>query len=230
MGHTRSSKKSLIKRSRNGREHIVNCDKGYFKASHEFTEIHHMVCVSSMSDATIRKLVADSGKMEFIRECLKLTDWNINAEPNTVGLPKKPAFVKRNSSDWNGWPCHQVDHNPLYTKAVSSRLNKQVWQEVLKNRTKCKDCKKECNINASSVQTQLEGESDFWHDFLDTRGEEEGGTAFCWKHRKSIPDVWYIPFSMDPSDAPPKRDPPPEWDGLSSTLKNYLSKIMFKFV
>src|SRR5579871_6021082 len=109
MGHTRSSKKALIKRNRNGREHINSCDKGYFQASSKFTQIHHIVCVSSMSDATISKLVADRGKMEFIRECLKLTNWNINDDLNTVGLPLKRAFVKKPPAEWNGWPCHQVD-------------------------------------------------------------------------------------------------------------------------
>jgi hypothetical protein len=182
-----------------------------------------------MSNATISDLVDDKGQTEFVRECLKLTNWNINDEPNTVGLPLKRAFVKKPNVEWNGWPCHQVDHNPLYTDAVSERLNSKVWQKVLKNRKKCTTCGTKCNINAQSVESQLKRQSKYWRTFLSGRGKEQRGTARCWKDRKDIPDQWYIPFSMDPSDDPPKRAVPEDWDGRGKTLQNYLSKLMFAF-
>ena len=227
MGHKRSSRKSEIKRNRNGREHINNCGEGYL-ASHKFTQIHHIVCVSSMSNATIASLVKDKGKMEFIRECLKLTSWNINEEPNLVGLPLKRAFVKKPAAEWDGWPCHQVDHNPAYTRGVSERLNAKVWQKVLENRKKCKDCNKECNINAESVAAKLIKESEYWMEFLTERGTDPKSTAFCWKNRLSMKDTWYIPFSMDPGD-PPAREPPPELEDARTSLKNYLKEVIFKF-
>src|ERR1700680_968773 len=183
MGHTKSRKKSKIVRHKQGNKHIKACKaakKGYYQPSKDFTQIHHIVCLSSMTNATIDGLVKDKGKMEFIRECLKLTKWNINAAINTVGLPLKRAFVKKAAAaaEWNGWPCHQVEHNPQYTKAVSQRLYDIVWYEVLLNRTKCKDCQKECNINAASVEEELNGESEYWLEFLEERGHEEEGTAF----------------------------------------------------
>jgi NADH:ubiquinone oxidoreductase subunit len=242
MGHKRSSKKSEIVVNRQGDKHKQQCDKGYCKSgigaakeiSGSFTQIHHVICISSMSKATIKDKVSDAGKMEFIRECLKLTKWNINDSPNTVGLPKKQAFVHQSApGGWDGWPCHQVEHPP-YTDKVSSQLNTNVWQQVLKNRKKCAQCKTECNINAASVKTQLEGESKHWLKFLGDRGSGRDqnptspqGTAFCWTNRLSIPNTWYIPFSMNPNGATPRK-PPPQW--TSGTLKNYCSKVMFSMI
>ena len=229
MGHQRSSQKSKIQRNRQGRTRIDNCGTGYYNQTRSFRQIHHIVCISSMSNATIKDLISDKGQMEFIRECLKLTNWDINDEPNTVGLPLKRAFVKKEPAGWNGWPCHQVDHNPYYTDGVSVRLKKKVWLKVLKKRKQCTTCNTKCNINAASVEKQLNAESKHWRTFLTRRGRSKLGTAYCWKKRHSVPDVWYIPFSMHPA-KPPRRDPPPDWDSLTETLKEYLSGIFAKCV
>jgi hypothetical protein len=236
MGHTRSSKKTLIVRHKQGRKHITNCkakQKGYYRESKKFTQIHHIVCLAAMTDARIAKYVTDKGKMEFIRECLKLTKWNINdagdvnAHSNVVGLPLKLAFVKKPGAEWDGWPCHQVEHNPLYTKAVCDQMYKEVWFEVLKLRKKCQDCQKECLINAKALEDELSDQSESWYEFLDDRGKEEGGTAVCWRDRwkPEKKAVWYKPFSMALDPKP--RKPPKDWEDLGGTLRNYLSKLMF---
>jgi hypothetical protein len=230
MGHKRSSRKSLLRRNRNGREHINNCVEGYSNASGYFTQIHHIVCISSMSNATIFDEIQDKGQTEFVRECLKLTNWNINDEPNTVGLPLKRAFVHKSApSGWDGWPCHQVEH-PSYTDKVSTYLNDNVWQQVLRKRKKCTQCGTECNINATSVLTELNGESKFWMSFLRNRGNGsdsgQKGTAYCWANRALIPK-WYIPFSMNPDGATPRKAPP---DWKKGTLSNYCSDVMFSLV
>ena len=236
MGHKPSRKKSLSVRHKQGRKHITNCKRvkiGYYQESKKFTQIHHIVCLAAMTDARIAKNVTDKGEMQFIKECLKLSKWNINdagdqvnTDSNVVGLPLKIAFVKKPAAQWDGWPCHQVEHNPLYTTAVSDRLYEQVWKQALGWRKKCQDCQKECLINADTLEEQLNRESKFWYDFLDERGKEEGGTAVCWRDRwTKKKDVWYIPFSMALDPKP--RDPPPNWEDVRGTLRNYLSNLMF---
>jgi hypothetical protein len=231
VGHTRSSKKGLIKRVRKGMVHKTNCTEGYFKASKSFTQIHHIVCISSMTNATIATEVQDKGQTEFVRECLKLTNWDINAKPNVVGLPLKRAFVHKGApGGWDGWPCHQWEH-PAYTDKVSTKLNDNVWQKVLKKRKKCTDCGTKCNINAASVQKELNDESKDWLRFLRERGNGtdsgQKGTAACWKGRKNNVN-WYIPFSMNP-DGATFRNAPPDWDGTGSLTK-YCSDVMFSLI
>jgi hypothetical protein len=233
MGHKRSSKKSKITRIRKGMVHKTNCDEGYYKASKAYTQIHHMVCISSMTNATIADKVKDKGKSEFIQECLKLTDWDINAKPNVVGLPLKRAFVAPAAPPgWDGWPCHQVEH-PSYTNKVSSNLNTNVWQIVLKLRQKCQNCGTECNINAKTVETELGDESDFWMDFLKDRGtgadSGQKGTAHCWTNRKSNIN-WYIPFSMNPGKATFRAAPKDPTSLSFSALGKYCSEIMFSLL
>jgi hypothetical protein len=227
MGHKRSSKKSLIQRNRKGRVHIDNCGEGYHNASGYFTQIHHIVCISSIANATISDKVQDKGQTEFVRECLKLTKWDINDAPNTVGLPLKRAFVHKGApGGWDGWPCHQVEH-PSYTEKVSDKLYENVWVKVLKKRAKCKDCKKECNINAASVLQELNTESKTWLSFLRNRGNGsdsgQKGTAYCWTNRATNVN-WYIPFSMNP-DGATFRNAPPDWK--KGKLSSYCSDVMF---
>jgi hypothetical protein len=228
--HTKPSKKTLIVRHRQGRKHITNCkgaDLGYCQAGERFAQIHHVVCVSAMTDARISDKVQDKGKMQFIRECLKLTTWNvndagkINSFSNVVGLPLKRAFVRKPSAEWNGWPCHQVEHN-LYFDAVCEQLYLDVWVSVLKERKKCQDCQKECLIKARAIEEELSNQSQAWYGFLHTRGsDEEGGTAACWDARDTK-NTWYKPFSMAPDPTPRKLQKKP------SRWTEALIKKMFK--
>jgi hypothetical protein len=86
--HQHPATKSLIQRERQGDNHKQWCTEGYKAAtaprSGDFTQIHHRICVAQMKDANISEQVDDTGQMEFIRECLKLTDWDINKDHNTV--------------------------------------------------------------------------------------------------------------------------------------------------
>jgi hypothetical protein len=234
MGHTKSRKKSLIVVNKQGGKHITLCkakERGYYQPSKTFTQIHHIICLTCMTNARISKSVKDKGKMEFIRECLKLTDWNINdagdhnGESNVVGLPLKRAFVTKPSADWDGWPCHQVEHN-VYIKEVSVQLNKQVWTRVLRSRKKCTECSTECFINAKSIKTELSNQSQSLYEFLDDRGKDKGGTAVCWRDRQTAKKkIWYFPFSM--AETPKPRDPPKDWKDVRGSLRNYLSQVMF---
>ena len=240
--HTRPARKTEIVKRKIGRQHITRCDDGYRPGSEKFTQIHHIVCIASMFDSTISGFVTDKEQMKWIKECLKLTKWNINDARNTIGLPLKRAIALKPvtvtaingkgkvSAEWGDLPCHMVDHNPRYTQSVSKRLNPQVWQQLLRNRKKCTDCKKECLFVADSAKDLLETESDYWRKELKKRGESNEGTARCWKDRADLPKIWFIPFSMDLESNPPRaRIAPRDWKTLRKSLQTYLDDVMFLF-
>src|ERR1035438_4023278 len=142
--HQHPATDSIVQLDREGDNHKVWCTEGYFETvagsavSGEFCQIHHLLCVGKLKDSSISDQVKSTVKMEFLRECLKLTDWDINKEYNTVGLPLKPAFIHQGApGGWDGWPCHQVEHN-TYSAQVESDLNTNVWQLVLKKQKKCR--------------------------------------------------------------------------------------------
>jgi hypothetical protein len=211
--------------------HIKRCNRGYGnspKISYEYREVHHVLCVHSLTDATISALMQNDGtQLERIKDCLNLTKWNINDDHNTVGLPKKTAFYKyASSSGWGEWPCHQVDHNVNggYTEEVSGFLKTNVWDTV-------EETSKGCKFKAKSFEQLLKDCSQFWYDFLESRGKEDGGTAYYWDNRFGIADgtkkaanKWYYPFSMHPN-TPTPRKPPPDPKKASERLKQLLKAI-----
>ena len=145
---------------------------------------------------------------------------------NCIGLPLKRAFVDgRAPKNWGGLPCHLVDHNPHYTENMHVVLRDKVWQPSI-------DEAEECEFDAKSLEGVLEEGSDVWRDWLDARGQGQdndgNGTQYCWENRDKISDTWYIPFSMHPG-TPTKREPPPDWNKLSESMKAYLKK-MFKAI
>lgn len=226
--HQKDPAHFAIKRNRDGDKHIKNCSSGYTKTtSTKYRQVHHVIPVSSMSDNTIYEELGENvGDYMFIRNCLALTDWDINAADNVISLPIKRAFVDRSPSNWNGYPCHQVDHNPHYTKAVSKDLADNVWKPHLKTA-------EECKFNAESLAAELLEMSDDWRSFLALRGTSNGGTAFCWEHRLKLHSgemsaphgrPWYYPFSMHPA-TPTARKPAPDWSQFSGKMKNYLKKL-----
>jgi hypothetical protein len=207
MGHPPPPAKWELRRNRNGDEHRNKCKKGYIHLS-TYSNIHHIVCVSSMADGTIKGYVPDDAQFEFIQNCLAVTNWNINDEPNVVGLPKKQAYVDKAAEppSWDGWACHQVDHHTYLTK-VSQRLFDQIW-------VTCQDVAQDCKVKGTAIAGQLKDESDYWLKKLGGRG-----TAVAWATRENNPDTWYKPFSMD-HISPSKRKPPPDW------AKNFSSKML----
>ncbi|MBI2379773.1 MAG: hypothetical protein HYV16_03335 [Gammaproteobacteria bacterium] len=208
-----------IKRSRNGNEHISNCSSGYVATkSHFFRQVHHIVCVSSISDATIAKFVSDSAELEFLRKCLAITKWNINASDNCISLPLKPVYLDASAPiGWDNLPCHQVEHNPYYTDAVSARLNSNIWSPL-------KQKAEQCEVSPQSIESALKAESSHWRDFLTTRGASQQGTKHCWENQMSLPMTWHIPFSMALSPKPRK---PVDYKKLTGTVKEML-KSLFK--
>lgn len=243
--HQHPATTSLIQRDRHGDDHKNWCTEGYCKSggaliSGDYTQIHHRICVAQMKDSYISDQLDDTGQMEFITECLKLTDWDINKDHNTVGLPRKRAFSDPTApsggsgpAGFGVWPCHQVEHN-LYNDQLNIDLDNNVWQKVLKNRATCKDCKKECNINAASVAEQLKQESKRLMTFLTDRGHGTNcgmatpqTTGWAWSNRAKIPNDWYKPFSMSPTTIAARKPPPDPTSLTDSALRSYCNNVMF---
>ncbi len=168
-----------------------------------------------MADGTIEQKVDDDDQFEFIKDCFEETDWDINAGPNTVALPKKPAYVdKRASQNWHTWACHQVDHD-LYLDQVIDLLDAHVW-------ALCLGARKACKVTGKAIAKQLTKESEYWLGQLSGRP-----TVKAWASKKTNKQ-WYKPFSMYPPGAR-KRDPPPSWtDSYTSRMASKLSELFAK--
>lgn len=231
MGHPKDPPDWDIKRNRDEDKHIDACvspkGKGYVckdltgatKNLSDYSNIHHIVCISCMADGTIDGYVTDSAKRLFIEKCLKITDWNINARDNVVGLPKKLAYVEKPPEDWDGWACHQVDHD-RYLERVSDFLNRTIW-------TKLQAKAEACKTDGKLIADQLNKSSTHWLAELSGRC-----TALAWKYRFFLPDrspneLWFWPFSMYKDDARPRK-PPPDWTnnpGMVGKLSQLFEKI-----
>ena len=218
----------LIKRNRKHPEHITNCHIGYHRDTKSFRQVHHIVCISSVSDKTILKMLQDKDKGKYIGKCLKITKWDINDGDNVVGLPLKQAFVRRSGELWNRWPCHTVDHtcNDGYLHRVNVDLKEKVWDPAI-------EVGEECELNGEDLAEQLKKRSRVWLGFLIKRGRANGGTKYCWENRIEIysgelvpPDglPWYYPFSMHPG-TPSKRKPPPRWEDFSKNFQDAMAKL-----
>jgi hypothetical protein len=191
-----------------------NCKSGYKGPAYH--QVHHIIPVASVSDATIRQQVGD--KASFIRKCLRVTEWDINRQPNCVGLPLKRAYPKADTTlaDWatlDKWPCHIVDHPP-YTDDVSDDLGKHVWDQAIENSNDCK-------LDPKTLKAELEARRKFWRREVRRRGSRKKGTRHCWDNRTSLPTTWYIPFSM--ALKPKERSAPAK--SMSGSVKAYLKKL-----
>jgi hypothetical protein len=207
----------LIKRRRDGRKHIDACATGYVGAGPRYMQVHHLLPVTSLADGTIAdQLKNDAPKITIVTNCLMVTDWDINAEPNVIALPRKTAYIrKRAPGGWDKLPCHEVDH-PYYTKEVCDDLRSQVWEPV------CRSAKA-CEFEAADLIGALEDASDTWRGKVEKRGKRNGGTKVCWDNRakESYADKWYAPFSMAANPTP--RSGPPET--FSGNMQEYLKKV-----
>jgi len=182
-------------------------------------EFHHVLPISSIQDAAIRGGKKDEN-LDFIHKCMAKTTWDINTQPNMLGLPTKGPFEDADRKSAAGLtagalsalnpmagafgalpnlPCHLNDHDK-FTDAVITKLNAELWKDLIDGREECKD-------RGKSIRALLRAQSNNWKSFLKSRGTEHGGAADCWVNRENKKSVWYIPLSMAPD--PRKSDPPP---------------------
>jgi hypothetical protein len=176
------------KRHRNGDEHANNCTTGY-RVKDE-CNIHHVLSVTCLQDKNM-----PPAQLEYIRACLKITDWNINSGDNNIGLPMKSAYanyengaVKPPVVAWNGHACHQTDHD-LYIGEVIDKLKIDVYDN-LEAAKKDKNCE---IINAKAIEDQLNKISSHYRKHLTKKSRAK--ILDCWNKRGTLA-TWYIPFSM----------------------------------
>lgn len=185
----------------------------------DYCQIHHILPVSSVQDASIREEITDKKEYSVVRKCFGLTKWDVDQTDNVIGLPLKRAFIDSSAPKKDLWnlPCHMYGH-PQYTKKVKKDLKKLVWDPILKKADPCPpdyEAIKKIVENASSVK----------HTWLITRG---AGTENNWKNRRKLPDTWHIPFSMDPKEPPPRVKPPPTLAEFANDMKEALSNLFKK--
>jgi hypothetical protein len=220
MSHPRKVKEwKDFKRARHDPEHIKNCDSGYRAEGH--CQVHHLLCVHACSDAKL-----EDDWVEPIHEFLAAGKWDINAAHNTIGLPKKSAYVERPDDSalgsaeapagWGLLPCHMIDHNPTHTTEVANWVAANIWDK-LKSAKKNEQCG---NTEAPNITKMFENGSDFFRGELTRRGAREGGTKKVIE-RGFASDAWYHPFSM--AECPAPRRPPPRHKKLS--LDGFLALI-----
>ena len=225
--HVQKIKKSKFNRQRDSTVLRQNCgNDGYlfnFKAptgenSGGQCQVHHVLPVCTLQDGNIN--IKGAEKMDFIHKCMAMTQWNINEQPNLIGLPTKQPYAQADReaatrgataaslkalSAWLGnrgalpdLPCHLYGHDK-YNDDVIDQLNEYLWPELLKNRKKCED-------SGQDIKDLLEDHSEDRKDWIKTRGSEHGGAADCWVNREMKRSVWYIPLSLAPDPDPV--DPP----------------------
>jgi hypothetical protein len=207
----------IVRGPATNRQHIKNCNSGYYREGFLFSQIHHILPISSVADSHIYDTLKDYTNFMIIRKCLMVTDWNIHDSHNTIGLPVKMAFVARPARKWGGLPCHTVDHDAYYKKLIEE-LKENVWIPALRKA-------KECELNYQDFRGQLRANSSTRRSWLINRGSvEEKGTKYCWRNRHKI-EKWYVPFSMHPG-TPRKRAAPPSWEELSKDFEAAFKKLM----
>lgn len=207
-----------FKGTRNGEEHIDNCEEGYTPDTRfdkrssapnaKFWDSHHLVIISSVADAYID--VSKEDKV-YLKKCLGKTEWNINAGPNVMGLDTKWIYLKhaRDPETYpesllpDNLPSHRIDH-PRYNREVYKYMHDEIWKTL---KAKRKDHPK-----GESLQAALEDASEHFKEELEDRGVLHGGTRHCWKnrHTEALKGAWYEPFSMAIGDDPMPRRPIPD--------------------
>jgi hypothetical protein len=181
-------------------------------------EFHHVLPISSLQDGVILPKMKKREVLDFVHKCMALTKWDINEQPNLLGLPTKKPYLRADKlvaeqghtadqllgmnpqagafGALPDLPCHMNDHDK-FTQAVINNLNTALWPELIEGSDLCKDPGKD-------IRALLESRSNQWKNWLKKRGE---GAADSWVNREQKKNVWYIPLSMAP--APTKTDPPP---------------------
>ena len=171
---------------------------------------HHILCITSMGNRQGKTPKAT----QELNDSLYITDWNINDDPNMIGMPQKANYqaaygkiektrpVSAQAALWvpatnsqgtlpANIPAHNVDHNTTggYTKEVIGYLKSNVWNKF---NSQGADHKKDAAWLANELN---EAAKEHQRLLLQVRGIRKGGTVPAWQNR--IKDKnWAQPFSM----------------------------------
>jgi hypothetical protein len=166
---------------------------------------HHIICISSMGSRDVTKIKLEQG--------LYITKWNINEDPNMIGLPQKCQYrqsygeaeeetVKdpvKGAAKWAqvepvNLPAHNVDH-PMYTNEVTTELDNRIW-------SKFDEAKGDHAADAEWLLKKLKKFSQDFQKILLDRGARPPKTVVAWQQRFPLGmGNWEAPFSMAETPA-----------------------------
>lgn len=223
--HVKEFKNTNFNRQRADTDTLrTNCKKGYifeisgttkkgeqYKTAAGQMQFHHALPVSSMQDSAID--YEQSEELDFIHNCMASTEWDINHEPNLIGLPTRKPYIeadkktnpKPNKKNPNPKKCGlseliaQLDskigesgHGSIPDLPCHLSEHPVYTEEVIINLndtiwSMLKLEREECEDKGKSIKDLLEGASKHWREFLQNRGkgaDSQGkGAAECWVNR-----------------------------------------------
>jgi hypothetical protein len=199
--HLKKPRKRLSKLDKDSK-YPTTCKAGMGKPvrdSKKRWQAHHVLSITCMTDARRRKgYPAGADVRKYIDDCLAATEWNINDEPNLLGMPLN--FHHRTTDGIQPYPSHQADHNTAdgYTKEVSDWMQENVWSTL--------QAKKQIHkVDVKTIKTELENTSKHFRGLLmDTHPMRDLGTHESWKQRFQRLNSWFKPFSMATVPLPRK--------------------------
>ena len=231
-----SERWNAFRRQRDGNKHIDNCKSGYMVVG--LREVHHLLCVHACSDPSAAappgvktEETVNAEELAYIHQCLQGTTWDINAEHNVIGLPKKKAYSdhkegagaeivaagkKPELTSWNKLPCHMVDHNPYHTTEVCLWTRANIWIPLKRAKAE-RDCKA---VEPAGVLAMFRTGSEHFRRELNVRGQRKGGAA-AMIAAEFADKEWFHPFSM--AETPNPRLVPKSG---GATLHELLKKIV----
>jgi hypothetical protein len=162
-------------------------------------QAHHILCEHALGSRTF-----DDADQEFAEECLWVTEWDLNASPNMIGMPVRSDFRRANGAMGMNICSHANDHNTTggYTEECKDFLQEKVWNKIKKG-------KKGHTTSPTDLAGVLNGASTYFRGQLTARSLREGGTLLAWtqRHEPGWPARWYRPFSMANDSAVVARGP-----------------------
>jgi hypothetical protein len=202
--HMKKPKKRLSKLEKSS-NYAKACAAGMAKPatnSKKLWQAHHILSITCMAKRKA-DYPDDKDTKKYIEDCLYCANWDINAEPNLLGMPLN--LHHRRTEGIVPIPSHQVDHNTAggYTKDVSKWLQKNVWSTL--------QAKKQIHkVDVKKIEDQLKGCSTWFLGLLTVdHPSRDLGTFLSWKHRFDRLDSWFEPFSMaiTPNPRRPGKSP-----------------------
>lgn len=223
--------RKIIRKLKTGK----NKDKEYTSITADRqSAFHHILPISTLQNDSI----TIKSKLDFILDSMAVTEWDINNKLNLIGLPLKRVYLsadkylkdnktatyrellgldpgKEEKGSIPNLPCHQVDHDK-FNAGIIKYLNRTIWKPLTPSSP--------CTDESKELKEMLDAASNKFRKWLEARGKQNNGCAYCWENREIIP-TWYVPFSMR-IGKPEPRKPPPNFH--QKVVRNWLRGLFLK--